>query len=198
VQDAETVAGESDRTLVNRVVAYNMTRWRKAAGLTQEELGQRLGGWSGASVSAAERSWDGKRVRKFDADEVAAIGAALGVPIVALFLPPLGGGEAAVRLFALTMPETGEDTPVMDAFRKERAFAAAQYADPVRSRRLIEFMEALASPEEREKMAGQQMSSLQKSEMEYRRRLRAAANRLLDELGPEREPDLEGDPEAGQ
>ena len=55
---------------VNQLAAYNMAFYRKVAGLTQEELGAPLG-WSVASVSAAERSWDGKRIKKFDADELA-------------------------------------------------------------------------------------------------------------------------------
>src|SRR5580704_18026639 len=82
-----------ERTVtVNQLVAYNMAFYRKAAGLNQEELGVRLGGWSAASVSAAERSWDSGRVKKFDADEVAGIAAALGVPVIAGFLPPEDDG----------------------------------------------------------------------------------------------------------
>lgn len=77
-------------TTPNQVVAWNMARYRKAAGLSQAELGKRLGGWSAVSVSAAERSWDGKRIRKFDADELIAVASALGVPVFALFLPPDG------------------------------------------------------------------------------------------------------------
>jgi hypothetical protein len=72
----------------NQVVAYNMAHYRWAAGLTQEELGSRLGGWTKVAVSAAERSWDGKRIRKFDADDLAALAMALGVPVAAFFLPP--------------------------------------------------------------------------------------------------------------
>jgi hypothetical protein len=40
-------------------------------------------GWAKVAVSAAERSWDGKRVRKFDADEIVAIATVLGVPVSA-------------------------------------------------------------------------------------------------------------------
>ena len=76
----------------NMLVGYNMAYFRKAAGMTQEELGQRLG-WSNVAVSAAERSWDGKRVRQFDADVVVDLAMALGVPISALFLPPEDDGE---------------------------------------------------------------------------------------------------------
>ncbi|WP_152990150.1 helix-turn-helix domain-containing protein [Sphaerimonospora mesophila] len=82
----------------NMVVAYNMARWRRAAGLTQEELADRLNRglgeqvWSNASVSAAERSWDGRRVRQFDADTIASLATALGLPVSALFLPPADDG----------------------------------------------------------------------------------------------------------
>lgn len=82
---------------VNQIVAYNMARYRKAAGLTQEELADRLAGWtpkrwSKAAVSAAERSWDGKRVRQFDADLLFGLALAFGLPITAFFLPPADDG----------------------------------------------------------------------------------------------------------
>jgi transcriptional regulator with XRE-family HTH domain len=76
---------------VNQVVAWNLAYFRKAAGLTQDELGEQIG-WSKAIVSAAERSWDGKRVRQFSADDVVAIAAAFGLPVVAMFLPPEDDG----------------------------------------------------------------------------------------------------------
>lgn len=79
----------------NRLVAYNMAYWRKAAGMTQEELAQRLNvyyekakAWTNASVSAAERSWDGKRVRQFDADVLMCLCTIFGLPLTAFFLPP--------------------------------------------------------------------------------------------------------------
>lgn len=84
---------------VNQIVAYNMAYFRKVAGLTQEELGIRLAGWtarpwSKAAVSAAERSWDGRRTRQFDADLIFGLAEVLGVPIAAFFLPPdIDGNE---------------------------------------------------------------------------------------------------------
>jgi transcriptional regulator with XRE-family HTH domain/cell division septum initiation protein DivIVA len=136
------------RLTVNRLVAYNMAAFRKAAGLTQEEVGERLGGWSGASVSAAERSWDGKRVKKFDADEIVAIAFALGVPISALFLPPEDDGTAVRYMFdtpgsrdgdlggillTYAYPAHGGDSPAMDAYRKRiiAAGASGRLEDPV-------------------------------------------------------------------
>ena len=46
-----------------------MAFFRKAAGLDQKEFGE-LVGWSAASVSAAERSSEAKRVKKFNAEEI--------------------------------------------------------------------------------------------------------------------------------
>lgn len=117
---------------VNQLVGFNMTYFRKAAGLTQEELGERLGGWSAASVSAAERSWDGKRVRKFDADELVMIAEVLGVPVAGLFLPPDEGGPSVQYVLdlgipgqaacedwlSLILPVDEGESPVMDAYRK--------------------------------------------------------------------------------
>lgn len=95
-------------------------------------LRQRLGGWTKIAVSAAERSWDGKRIRKFDADEIVAIGDVLGVPAIALLLPPADAGTAidyvivpgsapvppidGVSLLAHLFPaRSAAGTPVMDA-----------------------------------------------------------------------------------
>ena len=89
---------------VNRLVAYNMAFFRKAAGLGQQEFGAPLG-WSVASVSAAERSWDGKRVKKFDADELVLIAAVLGVPLAALYLPPEDHGTAVRYVLRLAGTE---------------------------------------------------------------------------------------------
>ncbi len=118
---------------INQLVGYNMGEYRKAAGLTQEELGQRLGGWTKVAVSAAERSWDGKRVRKFDADELVAIARALGVPVPALFLPPENAGTAVryelagtseieqhallTDLLPYFLPASDDQSPAMTAFR---------------------------------------------------------------------------------
>ncbi len=103
----------------NQVVAWNMAYYRQAAGMNQAELGERLGGWSVVSVSAAERSWDGKRVRKFDADEVTLIAAVLGVPVAAMFIPPPGAEVSPSPLFAPAEPES----PASDAYRERLAGA---------------------------------------------------------------------------
>ena len=124
----------------DQVVAGNIRHWRKAAGLTQEELGQRLG-WSAANVSAAERSADGgKDRRRFDAQTLAELSLALGVPLAALFLPPPDEGErVAYRLAAggrtwsmndlmqfVVMPDPAWDSPVLEAYRDRYRDAAVR------------------------------------------------------------------------
>ncbi|MCC5580616.1 hypothetical protein IMZ11_33860 [Microtetraspora sp. AC03309] len=83
----------------NRLVAHNMAYWRKVAGYTQDELAKKLNAfyeksapWTNASVSAAERSWDGKRVRQFDADVILSLATIFGLPLIAFFLPPEDDG----------------------------------------------------------------------------------------------------------
>lgn len=130
------------RITVNQLVAYNMAHFRKAAGMSQEHLGERLGGWSNAAVSAAERSWDGKRIRQFDADVVAAIALALGVPVIALLLPPPDAG-IAVRYLLDSEPGHPDvtsllprltslygDAPALGAFwDRVLALGASRYMD---------------------------------------------------------------------
>ena len=115
---------------VNSIVALNMAYFRKAAGLTQEELGERIG-WGKSVVSTAERSSDARRVRNFSAEDLIAISTALGVPMAALFLPPEDDG-VAVRYVIGTAAEDkyatwllgfffptfqGGSSPAMDAYR---------------------------------------------------------------------------------
>ena len=132
------------RVTVNMVVAYNMAYYRRVAGCTQEQLGEELG-WSKVAVSAAERSWDGKRVRQFDADLIAYLAGILGVPIAALFMPPednmvtcryvIGGGDtdgtATMHwLLVHAMPEPAEeDTPAMRAYENRLIAAMNKYLD---------------------------------------------------------------------
>jgi len=81
------------------LVSYNLAEFRNAVGMTQKQLGEQLGGWSEASVSAAERGWDGRRVREFDADEIVGIARALGVPAIAMLLPPPDSGTGIDYVF---------------------------------------------------------------------------------------------------
>ena len=92
----------------NQIVAYNLARIRKVRGLSQGQAAELLepylgARWSKAVYSAAERSYDGKRVRQFTADDLVAMSKAFGVPVLYFFLPPkaedrgpatsLGSGE---------------------------------------------------------------------------------------------------------
>lgn len=128
----------AERVTVDQLVALNIRHWRVVAGLTQAELGERLG-WSAANVSAAERSVsDGRDRRRFDAQTLAEIALALGVPLAALFLPPPDDGERASYQFTaggrtwgmgdlmelIVMPDTIGTSPLTEAYR-ERFQAAA-------------------------------------------------------------------------
>jgi len=133
------------RVTVNSIVALNMAYFRKAADLTQEELGERIG-WGKSVVSTAERSSDAKRVRSFSAEDLIAISTALGVPLAALFLPPEDHGTAVryvldgpghkhlevTDLLAYISPAYGGDSPVMDAYRKRNIAAGASLLAAVR------------------------------------------------------------------
>ncbi|MFI9552625.1 helix-turn-helix domain-containing protein [Nonomuraea endophytica] len=82
---------------MNQIVAWNIAYWRRQLGFTQEELGQMIarhnGGvpWSKANVSAAERTWEGVRARRFDIDDVVMFAKVFDLPIAAFLLPPDDG-----------------------------------------------------------------------------------------------------------
>lgn len=133
------------RVTPNMLVGYNMARWRQAMGLTQEQLGERLGGWGKTAVSAAERSWDGKRVRQFDADLVVRLAAIFGVPISALYMPPpedkvtvlyvVDTGDGVVRMsdffvvYLLAVPDFSYvGNPAAHAYDEVLVAAVAKYA----------------------------------------------------------------------
>jgi transcriptional regulator with XRE-family HTH domain len=169
---------------VNQIVARNITRLRKAAGLTQEELG-RLTGRSKRNISADERSWDGERTREFSAQDITDLAVALGVPIGAFFLPPGDDGTAAQYLFrsgsgrqmdmaalmAALMPDSDEDTPAMEAYRNRLTAAVGQYLDPSWASEAARWRKDLAGPEIRAERA------------EWLRMQRAAALGLAAALG---------------
>ncbi|MDX3582963.1 hypothetical protein [Streptomyces europaeiscabiei] len=103
-RDAEMLADEShypehlrtppEKVLsANQLVAFNMWRARRGSGWSQQEVAELLEkytgrSWSNASVSAAERSWQGGRPRKFDANEILALTKIFDEPMVYFFLPP--------------------------------------------------------------------------------------------------------------
>lgn len=130
---------------VNQVIAWNLAWYRRQAGLKQADLGKRIG-WTGSAVSEAERSWDGKRTREFDAHTIVTLAAALDLPVIALFLPPMDDGtdvRFAVTvtdggdgekwdmgdLMALVMPDSHVDTPVMAKYRMRLSFDIERYMD---------------------------------------------------------------------
>ena len=168
---------------VNQLVAYNMAFYRKVAGLTQEELGAPLG-WSAASVSAAERSWDSARIKKFDADEIASIAAALGVPVIAFFLPPEDDGTAVRYVVhlpgseadrhrgyaAAVLPAYDIDSPAMAAFRR-RLIVAGESGQ-------IDFNEPLHASEELQ----HRINDLRAFERDYRTNLQTYIEGQLLEL----------------
>ena len=85
----------SNRLTPNQLVAANLTRIRKQRGLTQRQTVELLAPflarrWSVPSLSAAERSVDGKRVKQFDADELVALSQVFGIPLAYWFQPQEG------------------------------------------------------------------------------------------------------------
>lgn len=122
---------------VNQVVAWNVAHYRRAAGLTQAELGERVG-ISAPNLSAAERSVDGKRPRQFDAGELLALALALGVTIPALLMPPPGTAAVAVPgrqdatagdLFRAALSAPADDgTPARLAYIKRYVDLEAEHA----------------------------------------------------------------------
>jgi transcriptional regulator with XRE-family HTH domain len=133
-----------ERVTVDQVVARNIRHWRRAAGLTQDELGQKLG-WSAPNVSAAETSANPARdARRFDAQTLTHLSLALGVPLVALLLPPPDDGERAEYVFTgpdreydmgdlmalVVMTDSDDDAPAMEAYRQRFRMASSRYLDP--------------------------------------------------------------------
>ena len=193
---------------MSQLVAYNMAAYRKAAGLSQQELGERLGGWSAASVSAAERSWESKRTKVFDADEVMQIANALGVPLIALFLPPEDHGTAArytisfpgprVRdldyLLNIVLPMHEGDSPAMEAYRKRLMTAGvtrelADLAESMaqqRARQIVDelrqedrrWAQATAPPREAERIIGEARAKAIALERDAQERYREAMGSL--------------------
>ena len=158
-------AGPDSRRLVtvNQIVAWNLAWFRHAAGLTQQELAD-LTGWKKSAISDAERSVAGKFTREFNAQELAELALALGVPLAAFFLPPVDDGEDAwyrfpagkagapasmrVLMERVVMPENEDRTPVMEAYRDRMRAAARRYLNPDWAAKVISLILGIASTEE--------------------------------------------------
>jgi hypothetical protein len=148
----------------NMLVAFNMARWRQVSGMTQEQVGERLGGWNKTAVSAAERSWDGKRIRQFDADLIASLATMFRVPFPAFFLPPPddgvnvryvfvtgdGGSIDMGHFFLYVMPDPDFEPDCHAGAVYQRAVidAVAKYYDSPAASELAEQVRGLATAEQ--------------------------------------------------
>lgn len=134
----------AEQVTIDQVVAINMRYFRRAADMTQEELGRRLG-WSAANVSSAERSVSEARDRRrFDAQTLAEVAEALGIPLIALFLPPEDDGYGRRYTFRLgehgaergmadleliIMPDREGSTPAVESYRDRLRATIGYYLD---------------------------------------------------------------------
>lgn len=188
----------ADRTVtIDQVVADNIRRWRRAGGLTQEELGRKLG-WSAANVSAAERSADPARdPRRFDAQVLTELSLALGVPLIALFLPPEDDGDGAAYIFTgpdgeydmgdlmelVAMPDSDSSEPVMDDYRHRLRAAANRYLDPEWEAEVGTWLRAVETAELRAERAAQL-----RAERDALIRGAGQLDRIADAIDPKADP----------
>jgi transcriptional regulator with XRE-family HTH domain len=106
---------------VNQVVAWNMARLREARGWKQVELAEKLTEikaekWTAATVGAAERSWSTERVRRFDANDLAALAHIFDVTLTELLGPP--GEDEAPNRYVASETVKGGGTPGTDEWTK--------------------------------------------------------------------------------
>ncbi|MEY9909778.1 transcriptional regulator with XRE-family HTH domain [Catenulispora sp. MAP12-49] len=93
---------ETSPITLDQVVAYNLRRARQLRGWTQAQaaehlepfLGER---WSPAVFSAAERSYEGPRVREFTASHLLAFSRGFDLPITWFYEPPSPDAEITSR-----------------------------------------------------------------------------------------------------
>lgn len=103
-------SGATPGWTVSQLVSYNLNRARRSRGWTQQEFGEQIGqytgrAWSNASVSAAERAWQGGRPRKFDVDEITAFCAIFDVSFAYFLLPP----EGDFMIMSIAEPGEGQE-----------------------------------------------------------------------------------------
>lgn len=84
---------ETSPITLDQVVAYNLRRARRLRGWTQAQAAEQLEPflgerWSSAVFSAAERSYEGNRIREFTASHVLAFSRGFDVPIAWFYEPP--------------------------------------------------------------------------------------------------------------
>lgn len=206
MSDATGAGGGDDlpkrRVTFNMLVGYNVGFYRRALGETQAEFGAAMGGWSPASVSAAERSWEGRRVRKFDCDELARIADHFGLPVIAMLLPPSDAGVAADYtvdfggseprtlqdlLPLLTSEYRGRETPPMAAYRDRLIALAGSFNTdhPVAIQALTDARRAVDAMFIRARRSAEQVTSdararAESLERDAQERHRAAMHSLIE------------------
>lgn len=177
-----------EHVTIDQVVALNIRYWRKAAGMTQQELGEKIG-WSAANVSDAERSGQ-KAQRRFDAQAIVTFAHALGVPVTALFFPPADDGIEKRYTFRAEPDMTSEmhqlawlaisdpseeDTPAMDTYRRRYVEVFRDYLGEDRTAQA-----AAAVPTTREAVTGE-LAALRRQH-EALREILASNDRLQQAL----------------
>jgi transcriptional regulator with XRE-family HTH domain len=148
----------------NQIVSFNLRRARELRRRTQQDCAERLTAlvgerWSTESYAQAERAAAGKRVRRFDADELHAFSRVFGLPIAFFLVPPpatAGGGPHEPIHHAHARPQQGE-MPV-EFFRRVVSLDdlldpehqwVAEYLDSIHDSVQPRFREALNKRERR-------------------------------------------------
>lgn len=84
----------------NRLVAARLRQARRGAGLSQDQVVERLNrlglDWSVGVFRQAERSATAERVRRFDPREIAAFACVFSMPFAAFLEPPAQGEDLAL------------------------------------------------------------------------------------------------------
>lgn len=162
-----------------------MAYFRKAAGLSQQELADKLG-WLKSVVSTAERTWEARRTRNFTVDDLVEIASALGLPVAAFLLPPENDG-VAIRyvleqhsgdlqpmhdlLPLLTGVVTDHDSPAVTAYRNRLMAAGAVDSLAERAAQVLAIAQQMAD-QAIEEARGESDATLN--------RARGEAERILD------------------
>jgi transcriptional regulator with XRE-family HTH domain len=96
-------AAAKPRWNASQLVAFNLTRARHKAEMTQQEAADAISKyteneWTQATVATAESSVTGARIRQFSPSELLAFCFAFDVPIGWFFMPPLGDEADALEV----------------------------------------------------------------------------------------------------
>ena len=86
------------RWTASQLVAFNLTRARHKAGMTQQEAAEAISRyteteWTQATLATAEGSVTGARIRQFNPSELLAFSFVFDVPITWFFMPPPTDGD---------------------------------------------------------------------------------------------------------